>query len=247
MKPLVDFHCHLDLFSDFEETILECEREMIYTLAVTTTPRAWPRNFELTKEKKFVRAALGLHPQLVGDLPNELETWESHFFQAKYIGEVGLDASPKFYKFYNDQIKVFDHISSRCALSGGKVLSIHSVRSIDKVLDVIEKHRTNQNNKVVLHWFTGTRKQAERAVKLNCYFSVNLPMLQKSTSLLNYVPISRLLTETDGPFAKLSGSPMRPKDVVQCLPYISSALKMTAESTRDLIAENLKQLLTDQY
>jgi Tat protein secretion system quality control protein TatD with DNase activity len=48
-----------------ETRIKQAENAGIYTLAVTTTPRAWPRNYELTDKLHYVRPALGLHPQLV--------------------------------------------------------------------------------------------------------------------------------------------------------------------------------------
>ena len=60
----VDFHCHLDLYPDLQAAIAKAEAARIYTLTVTTTPKAWPRNHELTRGKRYVRAALGLHPQL---------------------------------------------------------------------------------------------------------------------------------------------------------------------------------------
>lgn len=62
----VDFHCHLDLYPDLEDAIAKAEAARIYTLTVTTTPKAWPRNYELTRHTRYVRAALGLHPQLIG-------------------------------------------------------------------------------------------------------------------------------------------------------------------------------------
>jgi TatD DNase family protein len=55
---LVDFHCHLDLFPNHGELFKACDREEIFTLAVTTTPRAWSENQRLAKQTKFVRAAL---------------------------------------------------------------------------------------------------------------------------------------------------------------------------------------------
>ena len=36
----VDFHCHLDLYPDFEVAIAKAEAARIYTLTVTTTPKA---------------------------------------------------------------------------------------------------------------------------------------------------------------------------------------------------------------
>lgn len=61
-KGLVDFHCHLDLYPDHYSAVRDAEKAGIFTLAVTTTPRAWPRNHEIAKRTKYVRAALGLHP-----------------------------------------------------------------------------------------------------------------------------------------------------------------------------------------
>jgi len=45
----VDFHCHLDLYPDHEAAIARAEAARVYTLTVTTTPKAWPRNNDLTR------------------------------------------------------------------------------------------------------------------------------------------------------------------------------------------------------
>src|ERR1700722_19171221 len=92
----VDLHCHLDLFPDFASVVEEVERAKVYTLTVTTTPRAWPRNRELTQNKRYVRAALGLHPQLVKDHANDIHLWEQYLVEARYAGEVGMDAGPQY-------------------------------------------------------------------------------------------------------------------------------------------------------
>ncbi len=126
--PLVDFHCHLDLYRNHEDVISETERAGIYTLAVTTTPRAWPHNRNLTKGMRFVRSALGYHPQLVGkSTAEELALWDKYFTEAKYIGEVGLDAGPDSFRLLDQQRQVFGHVLKACADAGGKVLSVHAV------------------------------------------------------------------------------------------------------------------------
>ncbi|WP_354122567.1 hypothetical protein [Bradyrhizobium sp. LA6.7] len=43
-----DFHCHLGLYPDHAEAVARCKREGVFTLALTTMPRAWPRNHELS-------------------------------------------------------------------------------------------------------------------------------------------------------------------------------------------------------
>ena len=93
---LVDFHCHLDLFPDPVSAVRDAEAAGIYTLTVTTTPKAWPRNHDLTQKTKYVRAALGLHPQLIAERSAEINLWEEYLPQTRYIGEVGLDAGPRY-------------------------------------------------------------------------------------------------------------------------------------------------------
>ena len=57
-----------------------------------------------------------------------------------------------------------------------------------------------------MHWFTGSRSEARRAVALGCYFSVNTEMTrnERGQALVADLPIDRLLTETDGPFTQNS-------------------------------------------
>lgn len=202
---LIDFHCHLDLYQNFPNLLEKCEREKIYTLAVTTTPKAWPRNHELTKNKHFVKAALGFHPQLVSETwKEELNTWGKYLPEAKYIGEVGIDGSNNYAKTLQFQKQVFEAILRSCAEVGDKVLSVHSLNGSKIVLDLLEDHLLPNKGKVVLHWFTGTIPEAKRALELGCHFSINPKMLQtkKGIKLIEVIPVERMLTETDGPFVQ---------------------------------------------
>src|SRR4051794_9466911 len=116
MKPvLVDFHCHLDLFPEPALAVSEAETAGVYTLAVTTTPRAWPRNYDLTHRTKFVRAALGLHPQLIAERSAEINLWEEYLPHTRYVGEVGIDAGPRYYRSADLQKEIFARILKRCA------------------------------------------------------------------------------------------------------------------------------------
>ena len=208
---LVDFHCHLDLYPDHAVAVRDAEAAGVFTLAVTTTPRAWPRNHELAQQTKYVRAALGLHPQLVAERESEIELWERHLAETRYVGEVGLDAGPRFFKSLDAQRRVFQHVLRRCAQAGGKIITVHSIRSAKSVLDLIEAHLPPGRGKIVLHWFTGTKSEARRAVELGCYFSINAGMLgnERHAPLVQTIPLDRMLTETDGPFTRTGDRPSR--------------------------------------
>lgn len=241
----VDFHCHLDLYPDFEAAIAKAEAAQIYTLTVTTTPKAWPRNHEYTRRTRFVRAALGLHPQLVAERSEELPLWERYLPETRYVGEVGLDAGPRFYKSIEEQKEVFRTILERCAQAGGKILTVHSVRSVRAVLDMIETHLPRERGTVVLHWFTGSNSEAKRAAALGCYFSVNAEMARsdRGRNVIAEVPTDRLLTETDGPFTQIEERPAEPRDVQYAIQAIAQAKSLPVNSVNLAIRNNLSTLL----
>lgn len=245
MAKLVDFHCHLDLYPDFEALVRECESKEIYTLAVTTTPRAWPRNHELASKTKHVRAALGLHPQLVHSHGSDIAMWERLLYQSSYVGEVGLDAGPKYYKSLPEQTRVFERILKACSRQGGKVLSIHSIRTASTVLDMAKEHLDLQHNTMVMHWFTGTPAEARRAVEMGCYFSINARMLRsfKAGALLKAIPMDRLLTETDGPFTEGKAGPARPADALASVEGLAGTYGIPVLDMQKTIAGNLLAML----
>lgn len=238
----VDFHCHLDLYRDHVDLIEECDRERVATLAVTTTPKAWPRNRELTAHATHVRVALGLHPQLVAERASEVALFEHYLSETRYVGEVGLDAGPRFYRSLPDQERVFERILRVCAEQGGKTLSVHSVRAVGKVLGHIERALPASRGSVVLHWFTGTPAEARRAIALGCYFSINKEMLNspKHRQLIAELPTDRLLTETDGPFVLTRGKPIRPRDVADTVSQLAALRTIPVEGMREGILDNLR-------
>lgn len=249
MRPgLVDFHCHLDLYPDHAGAVERCERAGVFTLTVTTTPKAWPRSHELASTTRHVRAALGLHPQLVADRAHEISLWEEYLPRTRYVGEVGLDAGPRFYKSFETQKEVFARVLSRCAASGDKIVTTHSVRAIKTVLDMIEKLMPPNRGRVVLHWFTGTVAEARRAVDLGCYFSVNAAMLanEKRSEITKTLPLDRVLTETDGPFTQTDSRPTTPSDVWIAVEGLARLHGIPPTDVSATIMRNLKSLLTEQ-
>lgn len=243
---LIDFHCHLDLYPDHETLVSECERLGIYTLAVTTTPRAWSRNRDIVLSTKRVRAALGLHPQVVAERAEELSLWEKYLPETRYVGEIGLDASPRYYRSMELQKKVFTRMLSCCAEAGDKILTVHSVRSASVVLDLIEAHLPNDRGRVVLHWFTGTKAEAKRAVELGCYFSINREMANsaRGQALIGMLPIERVLTETDGPFTVVNGRQARPADVSLAIDSMAEIRRQPISEIMAALEDNLRRLTT---
>ena len=246
MRPRwVDFHCHLDLYPEYEGLVAECDRRRVATLAVTTTPKAWRRNVEVAAGSEHVRVALGLHPQLVAERASGLPLLEKLLPQAQYVGEVGLDAGPKFYGSFSEQERVFGRILAACAEQGDKILTIHSVRCVGKVLDHLEDRLAGSRCTAVMHWFTGTAAEARRAAELGCYFSINSQVLASDKGLrtVRTMPHDRVLTETDGPFVSFGGRPVRPGDVAQTVQSLAHALSLSVQEATDIVVSNLGRLV----
>lgn len=242
---LVDFHCHLDLYPDHAAAVREADAAGVFTLAVTTTPRAWPRNHELAQRTKHVRAALGLHPQLVAERESEVDLWDQYLSQTRYIGEVGLDAGPRFFKSLDAQKRVFQHVLKRCAQAGDKIITVHSIRSAKAVLDHIEADFPPGRGTIVLHWFTGTKSEAKRALDLGCFFSINGGMLnnEKHAPMVKSIPLDRVLTETDGPFTRTGDRPSQPVDVAAVVEDFGRLHGLPAIDVARIVRDNLRTML----
>lgn len=241
----IDLHCHLDLYPDHAQLIAECDKDKVATLAVTTTPKAWPRNHALASRSTMVRAALGLHPQLAEERADEFVLFEKLLRETRYVGEVGLDAGPRFYRSFDIQARLFSRILRACAEHGNKVISIHSIRAGGRVLDFLEKDLPPDKAKCVLHWFTGPVSEARRALDYGCYFSINSEMLRNARhqALLRNIPLDRLLTETDGPFVSVSGVPVRPIHVVDTVKRLAALYNVEVSSMAATIRKNARDLL----
>jgi TatD DNase family protein len=243
----VDFHCHLDLYPDHAQLIARCDQDEVATLTVTTTPKAWARNAQLAAHSRYVRVALGLHPQLVSERAGELALWRELLPKARYVGEVGLDAGPRYYRSFELQKEVFGQVLRDCASSGGRILSVHSVRAAPTVLNMLEQYLPVGRGRVVLHWFTGSASDARRAVDLGCYFSINAEMLRsdRHRALVAKLPLDRLLTETDGPFTNIQDRRATPSDVPETVTKLAALRAIDTEAAAGAIRENLTRLVSE--
>jgi TatD DNase family protein len=181
----------------------------------------------------------------VAEREAEIALWETYLPEARYVGEVGLDASPRYYGSFDRQRKVFARVLQVCAESGDKVLTVHSLRAATQVLAMIEAHLPPERGRVVLHWFTGSGSEARRAVELGCYFSVNAEMghTPHGRALLRKLPLDRLLTETDGPFTRIEGRAARPADAQAALEALAQARGTGVEIIAAAVWANLSALL----
>lgn len=239
---MIDFHCHLDLYDDpmhiFNEAILR-ETEL---LAVTTSPRAYHMAQKHFKKTAKIRIALGFHPELVAARQNEIDIFFKEIRNCQYIGEVGIDGTSRNSHSYEIQKLFFEKCLVESEKNGGKIISIHSRAASKDVIECVEK--TIVNNIPILHWFTGTPKEAERAVDIGCWFSINPNMLKTKSgiSIIKKLPINRIITETDAPFCRRRKNlPYMPWDETIINP-LAELFDCSSEQLHLQLNSNLRQI-----
>lgn len=196
MEHLYDTHFHLDLQIDRDTTIHEIEENQIYTIAVTNLPDLYRKEIgEIAS--RYIRFALGFHPELIHQYKNQIPFMWDLLQEARYIGEVGLDFVDTTYK--NEQIAFFSELIERCRFDRNKIITIHSRRAVREVLDIVGN---NYRFKPILHWFTGSKEELRDAIEAGFCFSINGAMItsKRFLSLLPLIPKERILLETDSPF-----------------------------------------------
>ncbi|AVA23690.1 Qat anti-phage system TatD family nuclease QatD [Rhizobium sp. NXC24] len=243
---MIDTHCHLDLYPNPGRVINEVDKRGIFVIAVTTTPKAFLGNLRLAEGRKRIRVAVGLHPELVAERYREIDEVQKHMARTKYVGEIGVDGSPDHAASARLQADVFNTLLKTAEELGGKVLSIHSRGAARAVLDNLEKNVSKSIP--ILHWFTGSRKELDRAMELDCWFSVGPAMLRsrKGRELAFAMPRHRILTETDGPFGTNEHCSLMPWDVELALPIMADAWKCSIEEADQQIRSNFRELVESQ-
>lgn len=239
----IDAHCHLDLFRDPHGEAAACDSSQTYTIAVTNLPSAFANSERIATGRRLVRAAAGLHPELVAQHPEALEQLLPLIGRTKYVGEVGLDYVKAAPSERQIQRRVLARIVEHCEHLGGRVISVHTRRAAD---DAIELLAGAARSKVILHWFSGSPKAAARAVAAGCLFSVNPAMTRSSAGqrIIAAIPDDRLLTETDGPFVKHEGHEVHAFEVASFLPAIARVRGQAKEAVGSMVLENFRRAVT---
>lgn len=201
---LANMHCHLDFSSDMAALARLAQAHGVAAFSNTVTPEGYLAASEALAGFPNVRTGVGLHPWWVADGRCGAEQVELACELARtsqFVGEVGLDFAPRREGTFETQLDAFERIVDACCAQGGKVISIHAVRSATAVLNVLERHHATLSNTCILHWFSGSSQELARARELGCHFSVNPNMLatKRGRAYVRQIPPEQLLLETDLP------------------------------------------------
>ena len=205
---MIDSHCHLDhepLLSDIDNVIQRSKDIGIKKiLTISTSIESFSRVKEIVHRDDMIYGTIGIHPHESDKNEINSEFIINNLKENKKIigvGETGLD----FYYDNSDrekQIKSFI-IHIEAALKLNMPLIIHSRNAEEKTFEILNEHK-DDNLKILMHCFTGSKKFADKLLNLNTYFSASGIITFKNSSDLqntfSTLPLNRILIETDSPF-----------------------------------------------
>ena len=239
MTSYLDAHCHLDLYDDPNKTLDASPNTVV--VAVTELPSRFRLLEARFRKDRRVRSALGLHPLRV-DTAGPIEEGQliRSLSRAEYVGEIGLDFSRQGRDTKNSQLRVLDRLLAEPLLRH-KVVTAHSRGAEKTLIDRLSDARVT----AILHWYTGPVGLIENALAAGLYFSINPAMLrtEKGRTTISALPRERVLTESDGPFAKIGPRSAAPVD----MPYVIAELARRWEVNPDTAAEIVHQNMATLY
>lgn len=249
----VDAHIHLsdeEYSKCINEIITEAERSNVVALVSNSMNlETSMRSLELAEQYPLmVYAALGIHPWSVkvlteGELQQIVELISENRQNKAFvaIGEVGLDY--KYMDIWDKQLMVFDemlHLAEKLDLPA----IIHSRGTTAKIVDMLPSYNLK---KVLLHWFSNPISALSKVVE-NSYYITEGPTTAYSNGIrevVRRVPLSNLLTETDGPvrFFKqpFAGKMTTPAFIPTVVKAIAEIKKVEVESVAEQILKNFTE------
>ncbi|MDZ7263982.1 MAG: TatD family hydrolase [candidate division KSB1 bacterium] len=240
-STFVDSHAHLD-FADFDgdrDVVIQNARAARIAAIINigidlATSR---KAIELAQNYDLVYATVGIHPHEAAAVPKH--QWSkliALYQQPKVvaIGEIGLD----FYRDYaphDMQVTVFRQ-QLELAIEHHLPVIVHTRNAWSEILPIMTNEYRGRLQGV-FHCFSGSEEHARQLLDAGYYISFTGVVTFKNAQALriaaDYVPLDRLLLETDCPF--MAPVPYRGKRCEPAhIPYIAQKI---AEAKRITLAE----------
>ena len=251
MTSFIDTHCHLEMLAiSPEEAIANAQAQGVCPLITIATEE---------KSMQFVRQMVDTHPQVYGSLgvhPHEsasfspslaqkLHDWAKQTAKIVAIGETGLD----YHHLHSE--KRIQQTAFRQQLELAEQLQfpivLHTREAEEDTLGILKECPISR--KGVAHSFTSRLEMAKSLLDMGWYIGFNgiatFRNAEEVREVMRYVPLDRLLLETDAPFltpVPFRGKPNEPAKIPVIAEYIAQARQIPLETLAAQTTENGQRL-----
>ncbi len=253
MTSFIDTHCHLDkLDSTPEEAVKKAKKEGVKTM-VTISVDEESFNFVSNAVMQFkdVYGTVGVHPHEASEFSPSLE--QSILKLARghekiiAIGETGLDYHYMNSSAQNQQFAFGKQLQIAVELNLPVVL--HSREAEADTISILKEIPVPALG--VAHSFTSSLKMARTLLDMGWYLGINGIVTFKNAEdlreLVRWIPMDRLLLETDSPFlapVPFRGKPNKPALIPVIASFIAELRKIPIEHLAEKTSENAHRLFS---
>jgi len=241
---LIDSHCHLN-FPDLAQRLPEilanmAEAGVDKAIAISVSRQSFEEVHAIAQDYPNIYATVGIHPDDPEAEEFSLEELLERAARPKVvgIGETGLD-----YHWCKGDL-AWQHqrfaLHIEAANRSGLPLVVHTRDAAEDTMRLLRKHQAHAG---VIHCFTEDVRIAKLALDLGFYISFSGIVTFKNATAIQeaarYVPLDRLLAETDSPY--LAPVPKRGKPNEPA--YVRHTAAFVAQLRGDSL-ENIAQATT---
>lgn len=252
----VDSHCHLN-FPELRDQLPEVKAAMqgarvTAALVISTTIEEFGEVRALAESEPAWHCTVGVHP----DTENLTEPDEALLLQlARHpkvvgIGETGLDyyrlgeRTVADMEWQRQRFRTHIRAAKRCQ----KPLVVHTRSASEDTLNILREEGA-QACGGVFHCFTETEAVARAALELGFYISfsgiLTFKNAQDLRAVASWVPMGRMLIETDSPFlapVPYRGRVNQPAYVAEVARQVAELRGLDVEEVGEQTTENFKRL-----
>ncbi len=250
---IFDTHAHYDdeQFDPDRDVLLRGmhDRNVGWIVNMGSTADGARASVALAEQYNFIYAAVGLHPDEVGELTEEFFAWMRETARTNpkvvAIGEIGLDyhwdVEPRQVQ-QDGFVRQMD-----LARELGLPIAVHSRDAAQDTLDLIRAH--GQGIPGILHCFSGSPELAREYLKMGYHIGlggvVTFKNAKKAKEVAAQVPLERIVLETDCPY--MAPVPYRGKrNSSDLIDYVAAEIaELRGISKEEVIAQttaNAKEL-----
>ncbi|KTB48659.1 TatD family hydrolase [Dehalogenimonas alkenigignens] len=253
---LIDSHAHLDLpdfAPDLDDVLIRADDAGVNTIiTIGIDIPSSKKAIGLAAAHDNIYATVGIHP-----CDSAAATDETLADLAKLaaspkvvaIGETGLDF---YHKPFSEAVQ-FKALTFQLdlAVQTGKPVVIHNRAADAAIVPLLEDWAAANpgHQQGVIHCFGGDIETADRYLKAGFHISlgsyVTYPSSRKSHDIYRYIPLERLLLETDCPFLPPQGQRGKrnePSYLVQTVQALADIREIPVEELARATAQNARRL-----
>ena len=265
-KTLTDIHAHLEQYAPEEREKVLARADSVGVRWIVTAGmdlQSSTQAVRIAVTHKRVLAAVGIHPWVAAethlrDLSNKIRHLAlENAATVVAIGEVGLDFVDNAFTGVNyrnneglreaQELIFRQQVDLACELA--LPLIVHCRGAYSTLISILQEERAYRVRGII-HNFDGDKKTADQLLNMGFYVSfggaITYPAATALKETLRYIPLDRILIETDSPYMPLylqSAEKNEPFNVVQIARMLAEVVKVDEEEFIDVSYTNFKTLL----